>query len=87
MGAIKSPRCSLGHKMKDPNLYYRSDGKRECLTCKDRRNRESNLARKAARVGKVKLPRKPRAKGVPSGRPRKVQAPTLKQRIIAKGGE
>jgi hypothetical protein len=73
MGAIKSPRCSLGHKMKDPNLYYRSDGKRECLTCKDRRNRESNAARKAARVPK---PRKPRGKA---------KSPTLKQRIIAKG--
>jgi len=43
MGALKSPKCSKGHKMADPNLYYRpSDGMRECLKCKLRRAKESN---------------------------------------------
>jgi hypothetical protein len=85
MGAIKSPKCSLGHKMKDPNLYYRSDGKRECLTCKVRRNREANLARKSSRLIKPKPTRKPRAKE--RGVQIKPSKPSLKKMIIARGGE
>ena len=38
MGALKSERCSKGHPMVEGNLYLRSDGQRECLTCK--RNRK-----------------------------------------------
>jgi len=39
MGALKSDKCSQGHKMVEGNLYHRRDGKRECLTCKRERNR------------------------------------------------
>jgi hypothetical protein len=85
MGAIKSPKCTLGHKMSDPNLYYRSDGKRECLTCKNRRNRDSNLARKKSRLDKPKPARKPRAKE--RGGQIKPSKPSLKKMIIERGGE
>ena len=40
MGALKSERCSKGHPMVEGNLYHRSDGQRECLTCKINRNRK-----------------------------------------------
>lgn len=40
MGALKSERCSKGHPMVEGNLYHRSDGQRECLTCKRNRNRK-----------------------------------------------
>lgn len=33
MGALKSAHCSKGHPMKDPNLYYRKDGGRQCKAC------------------------------------------------------
>ena len=39
MGALKSERCSRGHRMVVENLYMRPNGKRECLTCKRERNR------------------------------------------------
>lgn len=71
--------------MADPNLYYRKDGQRQCKKCKDLKNKEQEKKRKAAkkaagiktrRYGKGPRPYKP-----------KIRKPTLKQRIIAKGGE
>lgn len=66
MGALKSAKCSKGHRMRDPNLYYRKDGQRQCKKCKDLINKKQDLKRK--KLSKVK-----RA--------------TLKQRIVARGGE
>lgn len=39
MGALKSDKCSRNHPMVPANLYIRGDGQRECLTCKQERNR------------------------------------------------
>jgi len=50
MGALKSPKCSKGHPMKDPNLYYRSDNQRECLKCKLKRAHDRRVKVKAAKV-------------------------------------
>lgn len=66
MGALKSDRCSKGHALKDPNLYYRKDGQRECLKCKAERNKEAEAIRKANRLAekpfrekKIRKPRSP----------------------------
>lgn len=49
MGALKSPRCSKGHKLAGKNLYIRKDGQRECRTCSLLRARaQSDRKRKAA---------------------------------------
>lgn len=40
MGALKSSKCSKGHVLKAPNLYYRTNGQRECKKCKELRNAE-----------------------------------------------
>ncbi len=37
--------CVAGHPMVDPNLYYRSDGRRECRECCQRRAREYDQRR------------------------------------------
>jgi hypothetical protein len=49
MGAIKSKKCSAGHRMAGDNLYFRKDGSRECRKCaaarqKARRKRLKNEA-------------------------------------------
>lgn len=74
MGALKSPKCSRGHAMKDPNLYYRSDGNRECRRCKTERMRE--LRKRRAILKMSQLPKK-----------RKERKKNLKQLIILKGKE
>jgi hypothetical protein len=33
MGALKSPKCSKGHRMIPANLYYFADGTRKCRKC------------------------------------------------------
>lgn len=33
MGALKSPKCSRGHRLAGRNLYQRADGTRECRKC------------------------------------------------------
>lgn len=73
MGALKSDRCSKGHSLKDPNLYYRKDGQRECLKCKAARNKEAEQVRKAKRLAekpfrekkarKKRSPNKPKPEG------------------------
>lgn len=55
MGALKSPRCSKGHKMVEPNLYFRPDGKRECRKCKSERGK---VARREAKRLKGPKPRR-----------------------------
>jgi hypothetical protein len=54
MGAIKSPVCSNGHPMVPENLYYRSNGQRECKACKAQRNQAAEEKRKAALAKKPK---------------------------------
>ncbi len=44
MGALKSPKCANGHLMKEPNLYWRKNGQRECKACKKKRNLAARLA-------------------------------------------
>jgi hypothetical protein len=93
MGALKSLKCSKGHKMADPNLYYRKDGQRQCKKCKDLKNKEQEAKRKKLAKMGPRLPPKPRPsmKGI-KHKPHKPHGPgnrkpTLKMRIIAKGGE
>jgi hypothetical protein len=40
MGAIKSPKCSKGHKMTADNVYVRAKGQRECKKCSLARSRK-----------------------------------------------
>lgn len=87
MGALKSLRCSKGHRMADPNLYYRADGQRQCKKCKDLKNKEQEKKRKAAlKAAGIKTRRYGKGPRVKKAKPRKKRALTLKQRILAKGG-
>lgn len=46
MGALKSTHCDKGHPMKEPNLYWRNDGKRQCKTCAlERANKRNKKVR------------------------------------------
>lgn len=49
MGALKSARCSRGHKMAGDNLVQRKNGGRECRKCKMLR---AEAARKTAKEAK-----------------------------------
>jgi hypothetical protein len=40
MGALKSPKCSRGHRLAGKNLYIRANGTRECRTCSLLRSRK-----------------------------------------------
>lgn len=46
MGALKSSRCSRGHKLSGKNLYIRTDGTRECRKCSLERSRKQREQRK-----------------------------------------
>lgn len=43
MGALKSPKCSKGHRMIPDNLYVYPNGKRECKKCAIARVKASRL--------------------------------------------
>ena len=63
MGALKSPKCSKGHRLAGKNLYQRSNGQRECRKCSLARNakwkRNSKpIARKTSLRKKRGTPRK-----------------------------
>ncbi len=40
MGALKSLKCSRGHRLVGKNLYIRKDGTRECRQCSLIRSRK-----------------------------------------------
>ena len=47
MGALKSSKCSWGHRLAGDNLYVSKDGKkRECRKCAKRRAKDSKARRK-----------------------------------------
>lgn len=75
MGALKSTRCSKGHLLKEPNLYFRTNSQRECKKCKELRN----LAIKEKRLVEPK-PRKPRG-------PRGEYVGGIRKAIKRRGGE
>lgn len=79
MGALPSERCSKGHTMSEPNLYHRSDGKRECLTCKRERNRGRRVSDGHA------FPRADSQQRVPAARLRvpTVSLPVAQERVEA----
>ena len=47
MGALKSPRCSKGHRLAGKNLYLRKNGQRECKKCSLERSRKFRNGGKA----------------------------------------
>lgn len=49
MGALKSAKCSKGHKMTARNLYVRANGQRQCKKCTDIRNKLYQAEEKAKR--------------------------------------
>jgi hypothetical protein len=50
MGAIKSPKCSKGHRMIPGNLYVFANGKRRCKKCAlaNARAQQARLREKAS---------------------------------------
>lgn len=70
MGALKSAKCSRGHLMRDPNLYYTKSGQRQCLRCKlvqGKAYRERNKERLKAARKKKEIARRI-AEGIPTRR-------------------
>jgi hypothetical protein len=39
VGALKSFKCSKGHRLVEGNLYIRKDGSRECKKCSKARSK------------------------------------------------
>jgi hypothetical protein len=52
MGALKSPRCSKGHKLSGDNLYLRHDGQRQCKKCALARSRATTASKR--KLGETK---------------------------------
>jgi hypothetical protein len=48
MGALKSPKCSKGHRMVEGNLYYSKTGQRACRKCSIARVRAARAKAKTA---------------------------------------
>lgn len=48
MGALKSTKCSKGHRMSGKNLYVRADGSRECRKCSLARSKKFYQSKRAA---------------------------------------
>ena len=78
MGALKSSKCSRGHKLEEPNLYWRKNGQRECKLCKGERNREQEAKRKAL---------KPKAIRKGRGKAKGPKLMTVRARILAQAGQ